>query len=100
MEQRRLGRFNAEAQRNAEKRREEELSANLCESLRLCVDCFFQDEPKNSSRLTTKSTKHARKGAGVEMVFTRQVIAPGWPNTCFTLGSLRSLCSLRLNCSV
>ena len=29
--------LNAEAQRNAEKRREEELSANLCESLRLCV---------------------------------------------------------------
>src|ERR1035441_10372108 len=34
MEQRRLGRFNAEAQRNAEKRREKELSASLCESLR------------------------------------------------------------------
>ena len=29
--------FNAEAQRTAEKRREEELSAKLCESLRLCV---------------------------------------------------------------
>src|ERR1039458_7182059 len=30
----RLGGFNAEAQTNAEKRREEELSASLCESLR------------------------------------------------------------------
>ena len=29
--------FNAEAQRIAKKRREKELSANLCESLRLCV---------------------------------------------------------------
>jgi hypothetical protein len=157
--QRRLGRFNAEAQRNAEERKEKELSATLCTAItrfasrlrrflwincrakrlecvelapafepspasrqrqeagrtpnasrnpnavwlrcvfaswRLCVDCPFQDASKNSSRLTTKSTKNARKRAGVERVFTRQVIAPGWPNTCFTLGSL---CSLRLNCA-
>ena len=31
------GELNAETQRNAEKRREEELSAILCGSLRLCV---------------------------------------------------------------
>ena len=31
------GELNAETQRNAEKRREKDLSANLCESLRLCV---------------------------------------------------------------
>jgi len=29
--------FNAEPQRNAEKRRENEASASLCDSLRLCV---------------------------------------------------------------
>jgi hypothetical protein len=95
--QHRLGRFNAEARRLAEIRRGFFFSAFLRGSLRLCVDCSFQDEPKNSSRLTTKSTKNARKGVGAERVFTRLVIAPVCPNASFTLGSL---CSLRLNCSV
>src|ERR1039458_10231302 len=76
MEQRRLGRFNAEAQRNAESRRGFSFSAFLGGSLRLCVDCSFQDEPKNSSRLTTKNTKNAKRGVGAERVFPRLVIAP------------------------
>ena len=37
--------LNAETQRNAEKRREKELSANLCESLRLCVKSSQPGEP-------------------------------------------------------
>ena len=43
-------------QRAAESRRGFLFSAFLGGSLRLCVDCSFQDEPKNSSRLNTKST--------------------------------------------
>jgi len=44
--------LNAETQRTAEKRREKELSANLCESLRLCVE-----SPQAASKFIYCSTR-------------------------------------------